>query len=114
MLPVLMGPELGGNWVTDHIGQWMRAHGLAAMIYPSARDPAGVIWCENTVQLFPGWNLVDYHGLQAQFARALTMAFGSDSWTSEYADHFKLEEREGLWAMSPPGIRGKALNWGNM
>lgn len=104
MLPTLMDPKLGGNRVTDHIGQRLRLAKFSALIYPSARIHAGVIWENGEMKRFPGWNLVDYRGLNYQFEIGLIIFFGAQPWTSEYAKHFDLRKIDDKsWIMFPAG-----------
>jgi hypothetical protein len=102
MLPVLMNPEFGGNIVTDHIGQWLRMHGVAGLVYPSARTTSGVIWNGNEMRRFLGWNFVDYRGRDRQLFRATTIIVGGAPWSSEHARHFDLQVRDESWVMAPP------------
>ena len=103
MLPVLMEPARGGNEVTELVGQWMRKRKVAALIYPSARTPAGVLWREQSMARFSGWDLVDYRGANDPFMDALTLFIGSDPWRSEYAENFDLRTgKHGTWRMFPP------------
>ena len=104
MLPVLMDPAIGGNAITDQIGQVLRKKNVSALIYPSARNAAGVGWRDHSVQRFRGWNLVDYRGAGFQFMDGLTIFLGANPWNSNSAKYFQFEklDDEGSWLMAPP------------
>jgi hypothetical protein len=104
MLPILMDPSLGGNTMTDTIGAWMRRNKVSALIFPSARGRAGVVWREGSILRSPGWNLVDYRGLDSQFLEGLTLFLGSDPWKSEHEKYFDLQRStDGCsWMMFAP------------
>jgi hypothetical protein len=65
MLPELLEPNIGGSEfgqgsITQGIGAWLRANGVSALIYPSARNDSFVIFQKGKLMNFGGWNLVDY------------------------------------------------------
>jgi hypothetical protein len=66
MLPTLVNPELGGGDAAGPgaalhvIGEWMRNHGVGALVYPSARADVRVHHRDGVMVDFRGWNLVDY------------------------------------------------------
>lgn len=60
MLPTLVSTDHGGNETTDAIGNFLRAYGVDALIYPSARFNGGVRFNGDSIADFGGWNLVDY------------------------------------------------------
>ena len=61
MLPALVYPEFGGSGVTKAIGTWMRALGIAGLVFPSARSDAGIVFDRDGRLLsHHGWNFVDY------------------------------------------------------
>lgn len=86
MLPTLVNPELGGGPPSSTgstlyaIGQWLRAHGAEALIYPSAR-------CDVSARRggteFSGWNLVDYRNVAADKRASLSVIVTSPwCWTT--------------------------------
>jgi hypothetical protein len=109
MLPVLMEPVRGGNYVTDHIGQRLRLEKVSALIYPSARLDTGVTWRNGKIHSFVGWNLVDYRGLIKQFHKGLIVLMGGEPWKSKYEQYFHLQrDVNGSWMMVSP-----ERNWEN-
>jgi hypothetical protein len=65
MLPTLINPDLGGGNVGDTggtllmIGNYLRKHSVAAMIFPSARCDTAAAFDQGGLAHFQGWNLVD-------------------------------------------------------
>ena len=66
MLPTLVNQDLGGGnpsstgSTVQSIGNWLRRIGCAALIYPSARADASVLFNDGTLLESSGWNLVLY------------------------------------------------------
>jgi hypothetical protein len=89
MLPTLVNPDLGGGNVADTgstltvIGHWMQNHGVGALVYPSARADAGVMFESGRLKGFRGWNLVDYQNAPAfPNVHVLTIVLSSWAWRS--------------------------------
>ena len=86
LLPYLIIGTRGGSPVTDAIGRWLRASGVEALIYPSARnDVACEVRGERLVRA-TGWNLVDYREAPAP-DRSLFSIIEPDSWRFPSAPH---------------------------
>jgi hypothetical protein len=62
LLPTLLTQQHGGSQSTDAIGAQLRAEGVAALIYPSARYNAYAQFEAGRLERFAGWNLVDFRG----------------------------------------------------
>jgi hypothetical protein len=66
MIPELIDPHIGGTsesrGVTQQIGDYLRAKGVSALIYPSARNDSFAIFEDGRLTNFGGWNLVDFRG----------------------------------------------------
>jgi hypothetical protein len=72
LLPTLVFPGIGGHTFHQAVGAWLRSHGVAGFVYPSAR--CDVYWRQlgaaevdsrghrRQHQMFSGWNFVDYRG----------------------------------------------------
>lgn len=65
MIPELIDPAIGGatdgpGGTTQFIGAWCRAKGAQALVYPSARNDAVVVYEEGEMIGFRGWNMVEY------------------------------------------------------
>lgn len=60
MLPSLMIRENGGDDLTNLLGAYLRAMGVEALIFPSARSDVSVTFENGELVDFRGWNLVDY------------------------------------------------------
>ena len=61
LLPLICHPSLGGsNIFTQAIGQWLRKHGVEALIYPSARANPNCGVGRTGIDMFKGWTLVSY------------------------------------------------------
>jgi hypothetical protein len=63
LLPTLVVSGIGGSAFHQAVGAWLRSHGVAGLVYPSARCDAYV--CERTIggerfAEFYGWTFVDY------------------------------------------------------
>jgi hypothetical protein len=59
LLPTLVTPQPGGAAFHQGIGAWLRAHGVDALIFPSARCDASVEISGDRLAFY-GFNLVDY------------------------------------------------------
>jgi hypothetical protein len=66
ILPELLQPQLGGstgsNMRLQAVGADLRAAGVNALIYPSARNDVEVSYRHNVLTHWRGWNLVLYPG----------------------------------------------------
>jgi hypothetical protein len=69
LLPTLVVPGIGGSSFHQAVGAWLPSHGVAGLVYPSARCDAYWRRLEEpsaedrrTVLEFSGWNFVDYRG----------------------------------------------------
>jgi hypothetical protein len=58
MIPTLIHPARGGLVFHQAVGGWLRAQGISALIYPSARCNVYVSFENQNVASFGGWNLV--------------------------------------------------------
>jgi len=95
MLPTLVNPDLGGGnpgttgstlW---SIGLWLRHNGCAALIYPSARAEASVIFDEGLLVGWTGWNLVFYKG--SPYLRGVK--------------YFRIDHSPWAWVKLPDGVQ---------
>jgi hypothetical protein len=60
MIPTLIHPARGGLAFHQAVGGWLRAQGISALVYPSARRNVHVSFENQNVASFDGWNLVAY------------------------------------------------------
>jgi hypothetical protein len=84
-LPTLVVPGIGGSAFHQGVGAWLRSHGVAGLVYPSARCDAFL--CARSTGTrqsieFSGWNFVDYRGAgsaawESLFGRLSTWVFGN-------------------------------------
>ena len=104
MLPTLMTLERGGNTVTDIIGAWLRRHGVAGLIYPTARKAAGVGWRDDRMVGFAGWDLVDYREAGEVFLD--NSIFLGNPWTDRFPPEYRVQqEPDGqTWQITPPRV----------
>jgi hypothetical protein len=72
----------GGNGPTRIAGQWLRALGADALVFPSARSDSEVTVENGEVVSFAGWNLVDYR--EAEPVRVQTYDLTTD-WPAHIA-----------------------------
>jgi hypothetical protein len=57
--PVLLSPELGGGHpFVQGTGAWLRAHGVNALVYPSARTDCHAVSSGTQLDEWAGWNMV--------------------------------------------------------
>jgi hypothetical protein len=59
MLPGLLWPDRGGHDLTDWIGLYCQTHGVAAIVFPSARCNSRAFQKNRSLVGHMGWNLVD-------------------------------------------------------
>lgn len=84
LLPSLMVQRLGGgNGATRIAGQWLRAIGADALVFPSARSDSALEIHEGDVRSFYGWNLVDYRGALPPRLQTIDL---TRNWISRVAD----------------------------
>jgi hypothetical protein len=62
LLRYLLSPVFGGGLATEIVGAYLRRLGVAALIYPSARANASVLYGDDGETYDEGWNLVDFRG----------------------------------------------------
>jgi hypothetical protein len=60
ILPTLLHQDAGGDICCKMIGQWLRAAGVEALIYPSARTDCSLRVERGAIVGWDGWNVVDY------------------------------------------------------
>jgi hypothetical protein len=84
LLPSLMVQDHGGgNGATRIAGQWLRALGADALVFPSARSDSWVEADREAVQGFYGWNLVDYRGASLPHVQSFDM---TPVWTTQVSN----------------------------
>ncbi len=104
MLPTLLNPDLGGGSIADtgsvllYIAHELRQLGCGALIFPSARADASVVFSNGALTQFSGWNLVWYDGapLFAENVRLTTLV--ANPWA---------------WVLLPPGVKVNLAPEGN-
>lgn len=72
LFPTLMDTRTGGNDFTDQLANYLRYHGVQAMIYPSARSNVAVHWENGELLGFAGWSLVDWSDSEPPPKRSMT------------------------------------------
>jgi len=86
MLPTLLNPDLGGGSIADtgsvllHVAHELRQHGCGALIFPSARSDASVVFVNGTMTQFFGWNLVWYEGAPVYGENVHLTTFAPNPW----------------------------------
>src|SRR5262249_37022592 len=72
LLATLMDRANGGNDFTDLIGAYLRTHGVAGLVFPSARTNTFAVFRDSELVQSGGWNLVDYrHASDSPLIRKL-------------------------------------------
>lgn len=86
LLPYLIFGTRGGSPITDAVGRWLRAAGVEALIYPSARNDVACEVQGGKLIHSAGWNLVDYRESPAP-NRSLFLIVRPDSWRFPSTPH---------------------------
>ncbi len=99
MLPKFLAPAIGGSDETQIIAQWLRGQRVNALIYPSARCDAAVVYNGRTEpEVWYGWNLVDYRNSPVPDLNL--MEFDASPWSAAMPHYVERQiSSDGSWAL---------------
>jgi len=95
LLATLMDRTNGGNDFTDLVGAYLRTHGVAALIFPSARTNVSAVFRDGELVQSGGWNLVDYRDASDTPVKRKVV------WTTDWASFPDPKTRV---EVAPPGL----------
>jgi hypothetical protein len=111
-LPALLGPDLGGNEITDEIGRHLQCNGVSGLVFPSARSDVGVTMKHGKIVNMRGWNFVDFRGVETiggvVDARTLFLLDVKED-IKLYVD--ASEENKGSWDLVGLQKRSSVFDW---